>query len=105
MDCIFCKLINGEIPSSFIYENEEVVAFNDLYPKAKTHILIVPKKHIPTIADLKDDEQDEILVGKMMLVARDIAKEKGLSGYKLAFNVGKDGGQEIFHIHLHLLAN
>ncbi len=104
-DCLFCKIVAKEIPSTFVHENGELVAFNDIYPKAKTHVLIVPRKHISTIMDLKEDEQDEILVGKMVLAARDIAKEKGLPGYKLTFNVGKTGGQEIFHIHLHLMSD
>jgi len=104
-DCIFCKIINKEIGTDFVYENDEIVAFNDIHPKAKTHILIVPKKHIPTINELNKEEKDEILVGKMMLVARDIAKEKKLSGYNLVFNVGKTAGQIVFHIHLHLMSN
>jgi histidine triad (HIT) family protein len=104
-DCIFCKIINKEISTDFVYENDEIVAFNDIHPKAKTHILIVPKKHIPTINELNKEEKDEILVGKMMLVARDIAKEKKLSGYNLVFNVGKTAGQIVFHIHLHLMSN
>lgn len=104
-DCLFCKIAAKEIPSVFVHENSDLVAFNDLYPKAKIHVLIVPKKHIPTIMDLKEDEQDEILVGKLFLAARDIAKEKGLPGYRLSFNVGKAGGQEIFHIHLHLMSD
>ena len=103
--CLFCQIINKEIPSDFVYEDEEIVAFNDKYPQSKTHILIIPKKHIETIKDLKEDEADEILVGKMILVAQKIAKEKNLDGYKLQFNVGESGGQVIFHIHLHLMAN
>lgn len=104
-DCIFCKIINKEIPSEFIYEDDEIVAFNDIHPQAKHHILIVSKKHIPTINDLNENEKDEVLVGKMFLVARDIAKERGLDGYKLQFNVGESAGQIIFHIHLHLISN
>ena len=104
-DCLFCKIVAKEIPSASVYENGDLVAFNDIYPKAKTHVLIVPRKHIPMIVDLKEEEQDEILVGKMMLAARDIAQQKGLPGYKLTFNVGKAGGQEIFHIHLHLMSD
>ena len=103
--CLFCQIINKEIPGEFIYEDNEIVAFNDKYPKAKIHILIVPKKHIDTIKDLKEDEADEILVGKMILVAQKIAKEKNLEGYKLQFNVGEKGGQIIFHIHLHLMSD
>lgn len=103
--CLFCQIINKEIPSEIIYEDDEIIAFNDINPKAKTHVLIVPKKHINTIKDLKEDEEDEILVGKMVLVARNIAKEKNLDGYQLLFNVGKSAGQIIFHIHLHLMSN
>lgn len=103
--CIFCQIINKEIQSDIIYEDDEIIAFNDINPKARHHILIVPKKHIDTIKDLKEDESDEILVGKMFLVARNIAKEKNLDGYQLLFNVGKSAGQIIFHIHLHLMSN
>lgn len=104
-DCLFCKIIAKEIPSKMVYENGDVAAFNDIYPKAKTHVLIVPKKHIETIKDVKEEERDEILIGKMILAARDIGQEKNLPGYKLTFHVGKEGGQEIFHIHLHLLSD
>lgn len=103
--CLFCKIIRKEIPAEFVFENEDVVAFKDIHPKAKTHLLIVPKKHIETIKDLKENEADEILIGKMFLVARDLAKERKLEGYQLAFNVGKSGGQVIFHIHLHLMSD
>ena len=104
-NCIFCKIINKEIPSDIVHEDEEVVIFKDLNPKAKHHLLIVPKKHIDTIKDLKEDEADEILVGKMILAARNVAKELELDGYQLFFNVGKSAGQIIFHIHLHLMSN
>lgn len=104
-DCIFCKITGKEMDADIVYEDDEIIAFNDIYPKAKTHVLIVPKKHIDTIKDLKEDEQDEMLVGKMVLVARNIAKEKNLDGYNLQFNVGKSAGQIIFHIHLHLMSN
>ena len=104
-DCLFCKIIGKEIPSELVYEDDDVVAFNDINPQADTHILIVPKKHIPMIKDLNENDQDEILIGKMFLIARDIAREKNLDGYKLQFNVGKSAGQIIFHIHLHLLSN
>lgn len=105
MDCLFCKIIAKELPSEMVFENDEIVTFKDIHPKARTHLLIVPKKHIPTINDLNETEQDELLVGKMMLVARDLAKELNLSGYNLQFNVGKSAGQEVFHIHLHLMSN
>ncbi len=103
--CLFCQIISKQIPADVVFENGEMIAFKDIHPQAKTHLLIVPKKHIDTIKDLKENEQDEILVGKMILAARDLAAEKNLQGYKLAFNVGKEGGQVIFHIHLHLLSN
>jgi len=103
--CIFCQIINKEIPAEIIYENDEMIAFNDIHPKTKTHILIVPKKHIDTIKDMDESEEDEVLVGKMVLKARDIAREKNLDGYQLLFNVGKSAGQIIFHIHLHLMSN
>ncbi len=104
-DCIFCKIANKDIDSELIYEDDEIIAFNDIHPQAKHHVLIVPKKHIPKISDLNENEQDEILVGKMFLIARDIAKERELDGYKLQFNVGESAGQIIFHIHLHLISN
>lgn len=104
-DCIFCKILKKEIPSEIVYEDDDLIAFNDISPKAKTHILIVSRKHIDTIKDLKEDEADEELVGKMVLAARNIAKEKNLDGYQLLFNVGRSAGQIIFHIHLHLISN
>lgn len=103
--CIFCKIVKREIPADFLFENGDVVAFKDIHPKAKTHILVIPKKHIETIKDLKEDESDEVLVGKMFLVARDIAKSLKLDGYQTLFNVGRAGGQEVMHIHLHLLSH
>lgn len=103
-DCIFCNIINKKISTEFIYEDDLLVAFNDIKPSAPVHILIVSKKHIPTINDITDT--DEKLMGQMILTAKKIAKDKGLdkSGYKLVFNVGRGGGQIIYHIHLHLLA-
>lgn len=102
-DCIFCKIVSGEMGTPFLYEDEFCVAFNDINPKAATHVLIVCKKHIPSIADMV--EGDEKIVGHMINCAKDIAAKKGLAGYKLQFNVGEAGGQEIFHLHLHLLSN
>jgi len=102
-DCIFCKIISKDIPTDLLYEDDVCVIFPDIKPIAKTHLLIISKKHIPTIADMEDG--DEKIVGHMVKQAKEIAKEKGLTGYKLQFNVGKDGGQEVFHIHLHLISN
>lgn len=103
MNCVFCKIINKEIPTDFLYEDEDVVAFNDIDPKSPIHILVVPKKHINSVNDLK--EEDKELLGKMILVARDIAKEKNIfkTGYRLILNTGKDAGQTVDHIHLHLM--
>lgn len=101
-DCIFCKIISGQIPSQFLYEDENCVIFKDINPKAKTHLLVVPKKHVPTIAEMKDE--DVKIVDHMIVCAKNIAKKMGLSGYQLMFNVGKSGGQEVFHIHMHLMS-
>lgn len=102
-DCIFCKIINREIPTNFVFENDRVVAFKDISPKAPVHILIIPKKHIETVDDI--EEADEKLVGEMILVAQKIARQIGVAkdGYRLVFNVKNHGGQFIDHIHLHLL--
>ncbi len=104
MDCIFCKIIKKEIPSKIVYEDEKIIGFEDINPMAPIHILIIPKEHIPMIDDV--EEKHSKLIGDMILVAKNIAKKKGLSeknGYRLVFNNGKDAGQEVFHIHLHLL--
>jgi histidine triad (HIT) family protein len=103
MDCIFCKIIKKEIRSEIIYEDEQLIAFNDINPAAPIHVLIVSKEHIQTIDDLKDEHKD--LAGKMILVARDLARKLNIAekGYKLLFRVKKHGGQEVDHIHLHVL--
>ena len=101
-DCIFCKIAKKEMPAKIIYEDEKVVAFNDINPKAPIHILVIPKKHIESIKNL--EQKDEELASSLILAAKKIAEQKGLSGYTLVFNVGKDGGQIINHLHLHLLA-
>lgn len=102
-DCIFCKIIAGEIPSSRLYQDEEVTAFRDINPVAPTHILIVPNRHIASVNDLS--ASDERLVGRLFTVARQLAEEQGIheSGYRLIINTGKDGGQEVLHLHLHLM--
>jgi histidine triad (HIT) family protein len=103
MDCLFCRLIKREIPTSIIFEDPEVFAFNDIKPQAPSHLLVIPKKHIATINDV--DTTDELLMGKMILTAKKLAKDHGFceKGYRLIFNVNEHGGQEIFHIHLHIL--
>jgi len=101
--CIFCAIGKKESPATLEYEDPEIVAFWDVNPKAKVHILIVPKKHIRSATDLKDE--DGPLVGKMVLVAKKLAEKKGIAddGYRLVFNAGKHSGQIVDHIHLHLL--
>ncbi|MCK4799529.1 histidine triad nucleotide-binding protein [Candidatus Parcubacteria bacterium] len=103
MSCIFCKIINKKIPAQVVFEDEDVIAFKDIKPIAPVHIVIIPKKHIISIADLEDDE--EVLMGKLIMTAKRIAEDLKISdrGYKLLVRVGKEGGQEIDHIHLHLL--
>ena len=104
MSSIFTKIIAREIPANIEYEDDEVIVIHDINPQAKTHLLIIPKKEIPTINDLeKDDTQ---LLANMFFTAKDIAIKKGIEEwYKLQFNVGTLGGQEVFHIHLHLLSD
>ncbi len=102
MDCIFCKIINRELPADLVFESENVVAFLDINPKAKVHVLIVPKKHIESVKDLK--ESDKELAGELLLAAKQIAEEKELNGYKLIMNVGKEGGQIVDHLHIHLVS-
>lgn len=101
--CIFCEIVKKKIPAKIEYEDENVLAFPDIHPLAPVHILIIPKKHLETINDAKAD--DEKLLGHMIMIAQKIAKEKGIAkeGYKLLFRVGKNGGQEVGHIHLHLI--
>lgn len=102
-DCVFCKIANGELGTDFVYRDDECVVFKDLRPKAKTHLLIVPVKHIDSVATM--DESDEDLAGKLLICAKKVADQLGLRGYNLQINVGKEGGQEIFHLHIHLTSN
>ncbi|OGZ78631.1 MAG: histidine triad nucleotide-binding protein [Candidatus Staskawiczbacteria bacterium RIFOXYB1_FULL_37_44] len=102
MDCIFCKIIAGEVFSEKVFENENIFAFLDINPKAKIHVLVVPKKHIKSVKHL--EQADKNLAGELFLVAQKIAKEKNLEGYKLVINVGREGGQLVDHLHLHLLS-
>ena len=103
-DCLFCKIAKGEIPSTKVYEDEEILAFKDINPMAPIHILIIPKKHIDSIKSIKAD--DEALIGRIHSVINKIAKEQGVdeSGYRIINNCGKDGGQEVMHLHFHLIA-
>ena len=103
MACIFCKIVKKEIPAEIVFEDETVIAFRDIKPIAPVHIVIIPKKHIISVVDLK--KEDEILMGKLIMTAKKIADDLKISkkGYKLLIRIGRGGGQEINHIHLHLL--
>lgn len=103
-DCLFCKIIKGEISSDKVYEDDEILAFKDINPAAPVHILVIPKKHIDSIAML--EKQDELLVGRIYSVINKIAEEQGVKedGFRVIVNCGRDGGQEVMHLHFHLLA-
>ena len=103
MNCIFCKIVAGEIPSEILYQDEEVIAFHDIQPVAPTHLLIIPRRHIPSLAHLT--EADAPLIGHMVKIANQLAREKDIasSGYRLVINCGEQGGQIVPHLHMHLL--
>jgi len=103
-DCIFCKIIKGEIPSEIVYQDEQVIAFKDIQPAAPIHILVIPKKHISTLLDVT--EEDSNLIGHIYQVINKIAKDLNIEeeGFRVIVNCGKDAGQEVMHIHFHLLA-
>lgn len=103
-DCLFCKIIDGEIPGDIVYENDNVLAFKDINPIAPVHILVIPKEHIATLNDI--EEKHTQTMGELFLAAKKIASEKGISesGYRTVFNCNKDAQQTVFHIHLHLIA-
>jgi histidine triad (HIT) family protein len=102
-DCVFCNIVNRTIEAQILFENERLIVIKDILPKAPVHLLIIPKKHILSITHT--EAEDEALVGEMIVIAKEMAKKYGIgeSGYKLVFNVGRDGGQVIPHLHLHLL--
>jgi histidine triad (HIT) family protein len=103
MDCVFCQIVAGKIPSETLYQDEEVIAFRDINPLAPTHVLIIPKRHIVSLAQLTDDEMS--LIGHMARVANQLAREEGVaeSGYRLVVSSGEQGGQIVPHLHMHLL--
>jgi len=103
MSCLFCKIIDREIPASIVYEDERVIAFNDINPQASTHVLVIPKQHVATLNDL--DSTHDAIVGELVRRASAIAKERGIdaAGYRTVFNTNRDAGQTVFHIHLHLI--
>jgi histidine triad (HIT) family protein len=102
-DCLFCKIIAGDIPSSKVYSDDQVYAFHDINPAAPTHILVIPNKHLHAVSAAEDT--DQALLGKMLLVANQIAADQGLteSGFRYVINTGDQGGQTVFHLHLHIL--
>ncbi len=102
-DCIFCRIVRGEAPSVMLYQDEHAVAFKNIAPRAPVHILIVPRLHIPSAAEVTPE--NTALIGHLIVVAAHVAREQGVakSGYRLVTNVGREGGQEIFHLHWHLL--
>ncbi|NQU27015.1 MAG: histidine triad nucleotide-binding protein [Candidatus Marinimicrobia bacterium] len=102
-DCLFCKILDREIPADIVFENEYVLAFNDINPQAPVHILIIPKEHIATSNDIDAGNMD--LVGEMLVAAKEIAAKKGIgiNGYRTVINCNEDGGQAVYHIHMHLL--
>ena len=103
MDCIFCQIAAGEVPADVLYQDEEVMAFRDISPQAPVHLLIIPRKHIPSLAGVTEAEAP--LVGHMVNIANELAKREGIAedGYRLAINCGEQGGQLVPHLHLHLL--
>lgn len=103
-DCIFCKIAHGEIPAKLLYQDEHIIAFPDIHPKAPHHVLIIPRRHIATLNDLSKD--DTLLAGQLLQVAKQLAAQLGIadSGYRVVMNCNEGGGQAIFHVHLHLLS-
>jgi len=102
-DCIFCKIARGELQSELLYEDEDIIVFKDINPRAKVHLLLVPREHIPSLNRL--EEKHSSLLGKMFLIAQKMAEKEGIkeSGYRLVVNCGPDSGQEVNHLHFHLL--
>lgn len=101
-DCIFCKIVAGQIPSRKVYEDEDVLAFHDIHPAAPVHFMLIPKAHVDSLAECTDAHRD--ILGKILLLAPKLAKEQGLdNGFRTMINTGKGGGQEVFHLHVHVL--
>ena len=103
MTCIFCNIVTGKIPASIVLDDTDIMAFRDIHPQAPTHLLVIPKHHIATINDTNN--ADQALLGKMLLAGKNLAALEGLSssGYRLVFNINAGGGQDVYHIHLHVL--
>ena len=103
MNTIFTKIINKEIPADILFESDRILAFRDINPQAPVHFLVIPKKQISTLNDIKDDDKN--IIGEMVIIAKDLAEKEGIaeSGYRTVFNCNEDGGQTVYHIHLHVL--
>jgi len=103
MDCLFCKIIDKQIPADIVYEDEHILAFNDISPQAPTHVLIIPKKHITTVNDAEDSDAE--VLGRLIITAKQLATKLDIAedGYRLVINTNQHGGQSVYHIHLHLL--
>ena len=103
MNCLFCRIIKGEVPANIIYQDEDIIAFDDIHPKTPVHKLIIPRKHIATINDLSIEDMG--LMGKMTIVAQKLARDLNIaeSGYRISINCNKDGGQMVYHLHMHLM--
>ena len=99
-DCIFCKIINGDFGTEFVYENESAVVFKDINPQAETHLLVVPRLHVESLNELDDAN----LLGELMMTVKAVTEKLGIKSYKTLINTGKEAGQEVFHIHIHILA-
>ena len=99
-DCIFCKIINGDFGTEFVYENEHAVVFKDINPMADTHLLVVPRLHVESLNELNDKE----LLGELMMTIKNTTQKLGIKSYKTVINTGKEAGQEVFHLHIHILA-
>ena len=99
-DCIFCKIINGDFNTKFVYEDDDAVVFNDINPKANIHMLVVPKLHVESLNELEDVE----LLGRLMNIVRRVTKQEGIKSYRTVINTGKEAGQEVFHLHIHILS-
>ncbi len=102
-DCIFCQIVAGAIPAQKVFEDDHVVAFDDINPQARVHVLVIPKRHVASLEDTQDS--DSALLGQLMVVCAKIARERGLveSGYRVVTNIGREAGQTVFHLHLHVL--
>lgn len=100
-DCLFCSMVSGKVPTTKLYEDEQIFVIKDIHPKAKVHLLVIPKIHIDSL--LSVEEEQSTLLGYIMISLKNFAKEQGLSGFRTIVNAGSDGGQEIFHLHFHLL--